>query len=132
MEYLGTLPPRATVCVRPDGAMINYLSRRNNPADAARTELEWIAQMDQTPADYVIIGPRNLVEEGITHFGAPGEPGFPTVQWLQKNNYVVATGQGGDPFNSKSRKGVLILRREPKPATRPSPKPAAAPAPKSE
>ncbi len=137
VEYLRSVPPRATVFVLPEGAMINYLSRRNNPASAARTEPEWIAQMNQTPPDYVIVGPRNLAEAGIAHYGSSGEPIYPTVQWLQKNNYVIASGQGGDPFDSKSRKGVLILRHEPKPASppassKPPPAPATPPTDKSE
>lgn len=132
VEFLKTTPPRATVCVVPEGAMINYLSRRTNPVISARNEEETIEQMRHTPPDYVIFAPRDLVELGITRYGAPGEPGHLLLPWLQAN-YVVAAGRGSDPMDSKSpHKGLLILRHDPKAAAqRASTKPAEAPATKS-
>ncbi len=132
VDYLQTAPPRATVCVLPEGAMINYLSRRNDPVCAARDDAEAVNAMRRTPPDYVIYVSRTLVALGVAKYGQPGEPGYPILQWLRANNYVIAGGQGGDPFDSEShRKGVLILRHEPKPAPLAAPKPAPAPAVKS-
>ncbi len=125
VEFLKTAPPRATVCVVPEGAMINYLSRRTNPILVGNNEEKNVEQMRRTPPDYVIFAPRDLVELGITRYGAPGEPGHLLLPWLQAN-YVVAAGRGGDPMDSKSpHKGLLILRHDPKAAAqRASAKPA--------
>jgi hypothetical protein len=129
VEYLRSVPAGATVCVLPEGAMINYLSRRTDPVAAARSEDHRVALMSKTPPDYVVFAPRNLAEHGIINYGAPGQPGFVTMRWLQ-TNYVIATGRGGDPLDSRSpKKGVLILRHVPKPAPPPAaPKPVVAPA----
>ncbi len=127
VDYLKTVPPRATLCVLPEGAMINYLSRRLNPVIAARDEEEGVAAMRRTPPDYVIFAPRDLIELDQPKFGQPGEPGGLFVQFLRANNYVLAGGQGGDPLSAKGPKGIMILRHEPKPPP-PRPKPATAPA----
>jgi hypothetical protein len=128
VDYLKTVPAGATVCVVPEGAMINYLSRRTNPVIAARDEEETVELMRRTPPDYVIFAPRNLVELGITRYGAPGGPGHILLPWLQAN-YDAVAGQGGDPMDASSRKGVLILRHKPKAAPPPSPpKPVEQPA----
>ena len=125
VEYLRTVPPAATVCVLPEGAMVNYLSRRTNPVVAARSEPEGVSMMRRMPPDYVIFVPRNLAERHITHYGAPGQPGFVLMQWLRKN-YVITAGQGGDPLDAQSpHKGVLVLRHDPKAAAQAlAPKPA--------
>jgi hypothetical protein len=124
LDYLKTVPPRATVCVLPEGAMINYLSRRLNPVSAARNEQEAVDGLRRTPPDYVIFAPRDLAELGQTNYGHPGAPGYLLLQCLRTNNYVVAAGQGGDPLSATGPKGVLILRHEPK---KPAPKPAVPP-----
>jgi hypothetical protein len=125
VDYLSSAPRGATVCVVPEGAMINYLSRRTNPVISARNEEGTVELMRRTPPDFVIFAPRNLVELGITQYGAPGEPGHLLLPWLQAN-YAVAAGQGDDPLNAKSlHKGILILRHNPKAAAPPTPpKPA--------
>jgi hypothetical protein len=132
VDYLRTVPPRATVCVLPEGAMINYLSRRLNPVIAARNEQEGVDGLRRTPPDYVIFVPRDLAELGQTNYGQPGEPGYLLLQTLRTNNYVIAAGQGGDPLSTKGPKGVLILRHEPKPPPKPVPAPAAPPPVKPE
>lgn len=128
VDYLRSVPPKATVCVLPEGAMINYLSRRTNPVIASRDEPETVTQMGRTPPDYVIFAPRDFAELGVTRYGAPGQPGELLLPWL-RTNYVVASGQGGDPLDPHARKGVLILKHDPKAETAAmSSKPAKPPA----
>ncbi len=121
VEYLRTTPAQATVCVLPEGGMINYLSRRTNPVIAAQGENEVVAQMRRTPPDYVVFISRDLSEHGVTRYGWPGEPGSVIVQWVRAN-YALAASQGGNPLNSSDAKGkgVVILRHVPKAAPPPA------------
>jgi hypothetical protein len=128
VECLRTAPSGATVCVLPEGGMINYLSRRTNPVITARSEAGLIAEMRRTSPDYVVFISRDLAEQGIKQYGAPGQPGYEIVQWVLAN-YVPAARQGGDPLDPRDpRKGVIILRRQPKAAPPAAPVPATAPA----
>ena len=129
VDCLKSTSPGTTVCVVPEGAMINYLSRRTNPIHIGPREKETVEQMRRTAPDYVIFAPRNLAELGFTRYGAPGGPGEFLLPWLQAN-YVEAALQGDNPLDPQSKhKGVLIWRHNPKPAAQPAaPKPAAPPA----
>ena len=112
VQYLQTTPRTTTVCVLPEGAMLNYLLRRQNPVIAARGEPQTVALMRRTPPDYVVIISRDLAEYGITRYGATNGPGYLLLQYLRPN-YSLASGHGADPLDAKTGKGVLILKRNP-------------------
>jgi hypothetical protein len=111
VEYFRTVPARATVCVLPEGAMINYLSRRMNPLSACESEEELVAGFRRTPPDYAVFISRDLANPDAKRYSAPGEPGYLLVQWLRAN-YTPVTGQGGNPLDPHET-GVVILRRGP-------------------
>ena len=71
-------PPGATLAVLPEGAMVNYLSRRVNPtrylawvppAMAAFGQSNMIADFENSRPDYVVIIARSATEFGVSFFG---------------------------------------------------------------
>ncbi len=111
LEELKSTPPSATVCVLPEGEMINYLMRRPDPLDAARTDAQIVERLRRTRPDYVVFISRNLAETGLKQYGLPGGPGYAVLQWLDENNYGIAAKAGGDPLRTDVGKGAEILRR---------------------
>ena len=111
LAELKTTPPSVTVCVLPEGEMINYLLRRPDPLDAARTDAQIVERLRLTRPDYVVFITRNLAETGLKQYGAPGGPGYAILQWLNENNYGIVAQAGGDPLNMDAKKGAEILRR---------------------
>lgn len=125
VDYFRSAPSGATLLVLPEGAMINYLSRRVAPVITVQDDEGVIARLRRRPPDYVALISRDLGEKGIKRYGAPGQPGDALVQWLRAN-YTLTAGQGGDPLDPRDpRKGVIILRHQLKVAP-----PPAAPAPR--
>jgi hypothetical protein len=64
----------------------------------------YVAQLDQSPPDYVILIARDLREHGIAQFGAPGNRGEKILPWLWKN-YALE-----DSPSARAR-GAMLLRR---------------------
>ncbi|HZM05440.1 MAG TPA: hypothetical protein VFC44_20770 [Candidatus Saccharimonadales bacterium] len=84
-------PPNSTLAVLPEGAMLNYLSRRTNPAKYLRwnsAELSVFGQenMDdaftQNSPDYVILIERDMHEFGLKPFGEEERFGLRLKQWI--------------------------------------------------
>jgi hypothetical protein len=85
-------PPDATLAVLPEGAMINYLSRRVNPTP----HLVWVpplmavfGQTNMTTAfeknspDYVLIIARSASEFGVRFFGYDPRYGMELMRWIE-------------------------------------------------
>jgi hypothetical protein len=119
-EYLQATPPATTLSVLPEGTMLNYLLRRQNPVIASRDEPQTVAQMRRTPPDYVVLISRDLSEVGITRYGVTNGPGYLLLQYLRPN-YSIASGHGADPLDASTGKGVLILKHDP-PSAPPTPR----------
>ncbi|HZQ47618.1 MAG TPA: hypothetical protein VFC07_11430, partial [Verrucomicrobiae bacterium] len=107
VDFLRTAPPEATVCVLPEGEMINYLSRRPDPLNAARSEQEIIDRLALTQPDYVVFISRDLSETGLKEYGATGGPGYSIKRWLIENKYAPVAETGGNPLVSSSEPGAI-------------------------
>jgi hypothetical protein len=108
--------PDQTLTVLPDGAMINYLSRRVNStpynyfaptALAIYGEARMLASFESSPPDFVVLVHKNAFEFGYRFFG--DGYGEPLMRWLRAH-YQPAFQVGHAPLQDK-RFGVLLLER---------------------
>jgi hypothetical protein len=108
-EGMRTVPPGATLLVLPEGVMINYLSRHERPTPEFLSDEEaYIKELGRARPDYIILIWGDQRDNGMPHFGNPGQPGEKIEQWLLKN-YVMAASH-------RARwKSAFVLRRKPAP-----------------
>jgi len=93
LSWIGkNVPPDATLAVLPEGAMINYLSRRVNPT----LHLVWVpplmavfgqtnmtAAFEKNRPDYVLIIARSASEFGVSFFGYDPRYGMELMRWIE-------------------------------------------------
>jgi hypothetical protein len=93
LSWIGkNVPADATVAVLPEGAMINYLSRRVNPT----RHLVWVpplmavfgqtnmtAAFEKNSPDYVLIIARSASEFGVRFFGYDPRNGMELMRWIE-------------------------------------------------
>ena len=112
------LPPRATLAVLPQGAMLNYLSRHANPCGYAAwnpPELTAFGQEKMTRAfiarspDYVIELFVNYGEYGETIFGRERRFGLDVQQWIDTHYQSVLLI--GDDGLKDGQFGVRIFKK---------------------
>jgi hypothetical protein len=79
LRALEATPPGATVAVLPEGVMINYLSRRENPTPYINLTVpvlltfgESVIQrrFEMTPPDYILLVHKDSTEYGVPYFGS--------------------------------------------------------------
>ena len=109
--------PASTILVLPEGVMINYLSRRQNPTKYVNFmppevimfgEERIIADFNRHPPDYVI-----LVHKDTTEYGAPffaRDYGQKIANWV-RDNYEGVALLGDPPFQEANRFGIVIMRK---------------------
>jgi hypothetical protein len=118
------VPPEATLAVLPEGAMINYLSRRVNPTPclvwvppvmAVFGQTNMAAAFEENSPDYVLIIARNTSEFGVGFFGYYQGYGTELMQWMDDHYDRVypADPTGKSPSGSKSFFGLQIMKRRP-------------------
>jgi len=117
--------PTATLAVLPEGAMINYLSRRVNPTHfpvwlppemEAFGETTMTAAFEKSRPDYVLIIARSASEFGMGFFGYDPHYGADLEHWLDENydrvypppDLVRSAAVGDRPFQP-----LQIFRRRP-------------------
>jgi hypothetical protein len=123
IEVLRTLeatPPGATVAVLPEGVMINYLSRRENPTPYINLTVpvlltfgESVIQrrFDMTPPDYILLVHKDSKEYGVPYFGSDPRNGQALMAWIETRYRTVGVightplHEGGD--------GIAILKDSP-------------------
>jgi len=117
------VPPAATLAVLPEGAMINYLSRRVNPtpfltwvppAIAVFGQNKMTAAFEENSPDYVVIVARNTSEFGVGHFGYDPRYGAGIRQWLDDHYDQVYPGPdpvGKSPDGKPGFQSLQILKR---------------------
>jgi len=104
------VPPEATLAVLPEGAMINYLSRRVNPTPC----LVWVppvmavygqtnmnAMFEASPPDYIVIIARSTAEFGAGYFGYYHDYGTELMRWIEGHYdrvYPAPAPGGNQPF----------------------------------
>jgi hypothetical protein len=112
------LPPEATLAVLPEGAMVNYLSRRSNPTHyfvwnpaemAVFGQTNMTAAFKQNCPDYVMLIHRDGAEYGVKFFGQEEKFGLELMQWIQQN-YEPVWLLGNEPLQ-QSLFGIKILKR---------------------
>jgi hypothetical protein len=126
LSWLETnVPPAATLAVLPEGAMINYLSRRVNPTRF----LAWVPPVmtvfgqtnmntvfEQQSPDCVIVIARSASEFGVGFFGYDPRYGADLKRWLDEHydqvypapDPAAPSAAGEPPFH-----GLQILKRRP-------------------
>jgi len=107
-------PPKATLAVLPEGAMINYLSRRVNPTPC----LVWVPPLmkiygtsnmvtafENKHPDYVVMVARSGAEFGVGFFGYDPRFGADLKKWIDDHYDRVypapgpaAPAEAGQPF----------------------------------
>jgi len=111
-------PAGATLCVLPEGIMLNYLSRRPNPtryttlvmlATQNYPESEALDAFEKGNPDYIILFHKDTSEWGIRFFGQAKNFGLLTMPWINRN-YRPVWLLGHEPLQT-ARFGVKILKR---------------------
>lgn len=112
-------PPSATLVALPEGAMLNYLSRRTNPTPfinvmmvevLAYGEEAILASLSSHRPDYVVLIHKDTSEFGVGLFGVDPRYGARIRDWIRME-YVDAQLFGPEPLQQKERFGIKILRR---------------------
>jgi hypothetical protein len=111
-------PRDATVAVLPEGVMINYLSRRENPTPYISLMLpEMITfgegvilrSFETAPPDYILLVHRNTAEYGVPLFGSDPRNGQAIMDWVSRR-YSTAEVIGRTPLREGGY-GIAILKR---------------------
>jgi hypothetical protein len=112
------MPPQATLAVLPEGIMVNYMTRRDNPTRypvwdppelRAFGQSNMVADFEAHSPDYIMLIHRDEAEYGMKYFGQQAEFGLDLMEWIQRN-YEPALLIGAEPLRNASF-GVKILRR---------------------
>jgi hypothetical protein len=85
--------PTSTLAVLPEGVMLNYLTRRDNPTPYvvfafevwAFGETNMLAAYEKNPPDYIVLVQRDSSEYGVPYFGMEKGYGFDVMQWVRRN-----------------------------------------------
>ncbi|HVV01723.1 MAG TPA: hypothetical protein VHH88_10210 [Verrucomicrobiae bacterium] len=113
----------STLAVLPEGVMLNYLSRRVNPAryllwnPAELTvfgQAAMTADFERARPDYVVLVHRDASEYGAKYFGQSEKFGLGLMRWIGQNYHAVWL-VGSEPLKD-SRFGIKILQRNSEPA----------------
>ena len=108
-KRLSSAPSGAKLLVLPEGLAINFLSKHVSPVvlnGNGATEQVMLEDLSKAPPDYIVLITRN--ENSQAQYGAPGNPGFYLMQWVEQNYETDAAW--GDPFSGKTGKGARVLR----------------------
>jgi hypothetical protein len=111
-------PPQATLAVLPEGVMVNYLSRRTNPAGYyiwnpielavfGQSSMTWSFQTH--PPDFIMLIHRDTAEFGVKYFGQEERFGQELVRWIDQN-YTSVFLIGHEPLRN-ALFGIKILKR---------------------
>ena len=123
--------PGDTLGVLPEGALLNFWSRRRNPTGflhpgfpGARPSVIWPFNDDalfeayrQHPPEYVALVHRDGSEWGGAYFGQKKGYGLELMHWIREN-YELARLIGAEPL-VKDAFGIKILRRKVEPPASP-------------
>lgn len=110
-KCLSSAPPQAKLLVVPEGLAINFLSKHVSPVvlhGGADPEKAMLEILRNAPPEYIVLITRKETNPG--QYGAPGNPGFYLMQWIEQN-YTTA-GSWGEPFSDPNSKGARIMRRK--------------------
>jgi hypothetical protein len=109
--------PTNTLAVLPEGVMLNYLTRRDNPTPYvvfafevwAYGEQHMLAAYEKNPPDYIVLVQRDSSEYGVPYFGRQKGFGLDVMEWVRRN-YQPVELIGAEPLQSGAF-GIKILKR---------------------
>ncbi len=108
----------ATLAVLPDGAMLNYVTRRPNPTPytsfippefVAHGEGRILEAYRSHSPDYIVVIHRDSSEYGYGLFGQDPAYGARLMEWINRN-YRTAWLWGNEPLRT-NQFGIKILKR---------------------
>jgi hypothetical protein len=112
--------PGESLFAMPEGVMLNYLARRENPTPytilmptgiETRGESAILQSLEQNPPDYVVLVHKDTAEFGFRHFGTDYGRGI--GNW-ERENYRAIEFVGSPPLQSR-RFGIMLLRKRANP-----------------
>jgi len=113
------VPPHATLTALPQGVILNYLSRRENPTPcfdwnpallAVFGEAQMTAAFEKNAPDYIALVEWQTYEFGVGYFGTQPGYGADLMAWIGKNYQPVAIF-GSEPLRN-GLFGIKILKRQ--------------------
>ncbi|HEV2435990.1 MAG TPA: glycosyltransferase family 39 protein [Verrucomicrobiae bacterium] len=113
------VPPQGTLAVLPEGAIINYLSRRPNSTPCpdwspnvliVYGQTAMTAAFEKNPPDYICLVERKASEFGAGYFGHSPGYGVELMQWIGEN-YQPVYLIGHEPLRN-GLFGIEILKRQ--------------------
>ncbi|MGA2788284.1 MAG: hypothetical protein ABSF60_12230 [Verrucomicrobiota bacterium] len=116
--------PTNTLAVIPEGVMLNYLTRRDNPTPYvvfafevwAFGEQNMLAAYEKNPPDYIVLIHRDTSEYGFPNFGAKKGFGLDLMQWIEGHYdrvYPAPNPAAKIPSETGTIRGFQILKRRP-------------------
>jgi len=124
LQWIGqNMPPGSTLAVLPEGVMINYLSRRQNPTAYINFmppevimfgEDRIVEGFKAHPPDFIVLCHKDTTEYGVPLFAH--DYGQKIGSWVHEN-YEGMVLLGNPPFIDAERFGILILRHRSTPST---------------
>ena len=114
--------PTNTLAVLPEGVMLNYLTRRDNPTPyvvfafevRAFGEQTMLSAYEKNPPDYVVLIQRDSSEYGVRYFGQQKGYGLDVMEWVRQN-YEPVELIGAEPLQTGAF-GIKILKHLSPPA----------------
>jgi hypothetical protein len=98
LRRLRATPRKSTLAVVPEGVIINYLARRENPTPyinlmppeiGAFGEVAVLDAFASTPPDYIILLHKDMAEYGVGVFGTDARYGLRLMKWI-RGHYITA------------------------------------------
>jgi hypothetical protein len=122
LRAMEATPRGATVAVFPEGVMINYLSRRENPTPYTSLMLpEMLAvgegvilrSFEMAPPDYILLVHKDSAEYGVPLFGSDPRNGQAIMDWVGRR-YTTVEVIGRQPLHEGGY-GIAILKASSRP-----------------
>ena len=114
LRVLAEAPPEETLLVVPEGAGLNYWTRRTNPSrfslflptefDSVGGADAMVQDLEQNPPDWIVFLPRNFAEWELGDFGREERTGRALAAWIKANYAIV---DRSDPLSTLLRRKQL-------------------------
>lgn len=115
-KTLAAAPKFQRLLVIPEGVTLNYLLRKKTSSYVYTFLPFWLksperilAEINNSPPDYVLLISRDMREHGMLRFGDSSEHGSQLLSWIDWNCSEVHRA-GGDPLDFTQR-GAIIFRK---------------------
>ena len=119
-KTLAAAPEFQRLLVIPQGVTLNYLLRKKTPSYVYTFLPVWLrsperilAEINNSPPDYVLLISCDLREHGILRFGESSAHGSQLLSWIDWNCSEVHQ-IGGDPLDFTQRGAILFRRKSTK------------------